>query len=337
MKLIIVTSDKTLLNWETLPKKKAAILKALNRTPNVTWTLDIRYQPLKPELNAEHRITQEWYDTISHPLFEEGYHYIYLHFSKRQWRALGLDQGVRGINQRDTDVVGESYGWADENTMRGDTGFNQFIQNVLHEMSHQIRRDLGLKIDLTHTWHDSQKDISGIFSTYDMALWHVEYVEALKTKLSLAEQLLGLLRAQQPYLRPLPHHWGKVTQAWGNQDAETYPRSGVHVGTDFATPEGTPILAPADGIITRSGTTEQLGNWVEVKVGNRYMVALHLRETMKPKAISAGYPVGYVGKTGKIAGIHSHLEWWKVPMNRALLTSASEVAKYTEDITKVIV
>lgn len=335
MKLLIVSSDPTILSWKTLPKKKEAILAGLNRTPNGTWEIEVQYRPLTPELNAQNRIDHKWYNSISYPLWREGYHYVYLHFSSKQWHALGLDKGLRGANQIDTDVVGESYGWADENSRRGNTGFNQFIQTILHEMSHQIARDLGAP-DLTHPWHDVHKDISSIFQTYNMKGWHPRYVQLLKEKKGLLETYLELLQARPKYQRPLPYHWDKITQDWGNYDRHLYPRTGVHAGTDFAAPDGTPILAPADGVITRSDYSESLGFWVEFKVGNRYLVALHLTTPQEPRPVKAGKTIGYVGRTGSIRGVHAHLEWWNVPMNRALLTDKEAVLKYTEDITKVI-
>lgn len=138
------------------------------------------------------------------------------------------------------------------------------------------------------------------------------------------------------FLRPLPNHWQLVTQRWLNYDPETYLRTGVHVGVDFAAPLGTPILAPADGNITRTGYTDQLGNWCEFRFNGYYLVALHLRSKPQTVWVRKGTPIGYVGATGKIRGIHAHLELWTRPMDRSLLTTKEMVAKYTRDITKVI-
>jgi murein DD-endopeptidase MepM/ murein hydrolase activator NlpD len=330
MKLLVLSSDPNLLNWKTLPKKKAAILAALNKTPGATWEVEFLHQDLQPEV-VNHRITHSWYNSVSYPLFREGYHYVYLHFTPKQWKDLDLDQGLRGANQIDTDVVGESYGHSAETSLR--EGLNKFIQNILHEMSHQLARDTGSP-DITHAWHEANPDISSVFAFYPMTKWHPRYVELLKQQKSLAEQLLGLL--QPKYLRPLPDHWNKVTQPWGNYDRHTYPKSGVHAGTDFAAPMWTAILAPADGIVTRTGYTDQLGFWLEYKMGSLYLVALHLKREHTKGPVKAGKVIGYVGDSGKIQGIHAHLEWWKVPMDRSLLTSAEAVAKYTEDITTII-
>lgn len=334
MKFLILSSDPTILKWNTLPKKKAAIKAALDLTPNETWEVEVQYRDFKPVLNSDNRIDHGWYNSVSYPLWREGWHYVYLHFSVAQWHALGLDKGIRGANQIDTDVVGESYGWADENTRRGNTGYNQFIQNILHEQAHQLARDTSTIPDPTHEYHDLYKNITGIFAQFDMKKWHPRYVTLLKQKKNAAEKLLSLL--QPKYQRPLPYHWDQVTQPWGNMDTRLYPRSGVHPGTDFAAPDGTPILAPADGTITRSGYTESMGYWVEFKMGNRYLVALHLSTPQEKRAVKVGHTIGYVGRTGSIFGVHAHLEWWKIPMDRALLTSASAVAEFTEDILDVI-
>lgn len=331
MKLLVLTSDPNLLKWRTLPKKRKAILAALNRTPGATWSVEFRYQPLTPVLTAKGRIDQAWYNTVSYPLFREGYPFVYLHFTPRQWKNLGLDTGIRGANQIDTDFVGESYGHSTENELRD--GLNKFVQNILHEMSHQLARDTGTP-DLTHAFHDEDPDISRIFPRYNMADWQPRYIEGLKTQVTLLKRIVKLL--EPAYQRPLPYHWDKVTQPWSTYDRHTYPQSGVHVGTDFATPIGTPILAPADGTITRVGFSQSLGYWVEFQMGSRYLVALHLLTKPRPEKLKAGEVVGVVGATGKINGVHAHLEWWKRPMDRTLLTSLEAVAEHTEDIKKVI-
>lgn len=178
---------------------------------------------------------------------------------------------------------------------------------------------------------DAQKHSDNTLNTIDMTY---SRRQALLDQIALLKA--KLLELRQPLQRPLPNHWHAVTQSYLNYDPATYRITGYHVGTDFAAPKGTPILAPADGYITRSGYTDQLGYWSEFHFRGQYMISLHLRSKPACVWVRKGTPVGYVGSTGKIRGIHAHLELWTIPMNRALLTTREEVVKYTRDITKII-
>ena len=123
---------------------------------------------------------------------------------------------------------------------------------------------------------------------------------------------------------PLPkEYWDNVSQHYGIVDCVTYPKSCRHIGTDFPTPFGTPIVAPTDCTVTRVGYSTAIGYWCEVKVDDWYMVALHLRERPVVGEYKQGTPLAYVGASGKIRGIHSHLEAWAVPMDRGALTKSN--------------
>lgn len=163
-------------------------------------------------------------------------------------------------------------------------------------------------------------------------------MELLKEQVSLYEKLLGILRtlSGRQYSRPLPNHWGNISQPYCNPDPKTYTQSGVHPGVDFPTPMGTPVLAPFDGEITRSSYSGELGNWVEFKFDDYYLIALHLANVQKPRQVKRNEPIGFIGSTGLIRGVHAHLELWKQPMDRALLTSEAAVRQYTHDITDII-
>lgn len=191
MKLRIITADPEALKWPSLDAKLTEIANALNKTKNATWEVSIEHQNIKPTIK-DGRITQEWFNDFAYPHFRNGYQFVYLHFSMKQWQDLGLDQNIRGANQKDDDFVGESYGRGDENTKRGRTRQNQFIQNVLHEMSHELHRTTGV-IDRTHEYHDKNSDISGIFASIDMSKWQPVYQESMN-KIGLLTRVIELTK-----------------------------------------------------------------------------------------------------------------------------------------------
>ncbi|MFT3825995.1 MAG: peptidoglycan DD-metalloendopeptidase family protein [Chitinophagaceae bacterium] len=88
----------------------------------------------------------------------------------------------------------------------------------------------------------------------------------------------------------------------------------AHLGTDYAAPTGTPIIATGNGIAIESRFTTFNGNYVKIKHNNTYTTQyLHMsRRAVKPgQHISQGQVIGYVGSTGLATGPHVCYRFWK--------------------------
>jgi len=86
-----------------------------------------------------------------------------------------------------------------------------------------------------------------------------------------------------------------------------------HLGTDFAAPKGTPVFAPAKGVIKHLATLTGYGNVVYLKHGAEYLtVYAHLAGFKKGlrtgSRVSKGDAIGFVGSTGQSTGPHLHYE-----------------------------
>jgi murein DD-endopeptidase MepM/ murein hydrolase activator NlpD len=89
-----------------------------------------------------------------------------------------------------------------------------------------------------------------------------------------------------------------------------------HFGTDYAAPYGTPIVAVADGIVSRVGYTSGNGNYVKIRHDDVYETQyLHMQKFasgIRPGThVSQNQVIGYVGSTGLATGPHVCFRFWK--------------------------
>jgi murein DD-endopeptidase MepM/ murein hydrolase activator NlpD len=89
-----------------------------------------------------------------------------------------------------------------------------------------------------------------------------------------------------------------------------------HLGTDFAAPTGTPIMAVADGTVTEATRKGGNGIYVKIRHDNRYETQyLHMcrhAKGMRPGVrVMQGQTIGYVGSTGLATGPHVCFRFWK--------------------------
>lgn len=89
-----------------------------------------------------------------------------------------------------------------------------------------------------------------------------------------------------------------------------------HLGTDYAAPSGTPILATGDGVVTEASYTSGNGNYVKIKHNSVYSTQyLHMKGfapgIKKGTRVSQGDVIGYVGSTGLATGPHVCYRFWK--------------------------
>ena len=89
-------------------------------------------------------------------------------------------------------------------------------------------------------------------------------------------------------------------------------RTAPHNGTDFATPIGTKIIAPGDGIVSMVTDHRYAGKYVVIEHGNKYRTRyLHLSKALvhKGQRVSRGQVIALSGNTGRITGPHLHYEF----------------------------
>lgn len=90
----------------------------------------------------------------------------------------------------------------------------------------------------------------------------------------------------------------------------------AHLGTDYAAPKGTPILAVGDGVVSDARYKKFNGNYVKIKHNSTYTTQyLHMtgfaKGIKRGKFVRQGQVIGYVGSTGLATGPHVCFRFWK--------------------------
>ncbi|MBO6792308.1 MAG: peptidoglycan DD-metalloendopeptidase family protein [Balneolaceae bacterium] len=86
-------------------------------------------------------------------------------------------------------------------------------------------------------------------------------------------------------------------------------KSMPHYGVDYAAPIGTPVIAVGDGEVVEARYRGPNGNIVKIKHNGVYTTAyLHLNGfapgVRRGVRVKQGQTIGYVGKTGRVTGVH---------------------------------
>ncbi|WP_373048481.1 M23 family metallopeptidase [Vulgatibacter sp.] len=84
-----------------------------------------------------------------------------------------------------------------------------------------------------------------------------------------------------------------------------------HDGIDIAAPEGTKIVAAADGVVLFAGTQRGYGNIVILRhQGDLITIYAHNQRNLVQEGaeVKAGQPLALVGRTGRATGPHCHFE-----------------------------
>ena len=114
-------------------------------------------------------------------------------------------------------------------------------------------------------------------------------------------------------LMKTPINGARLSSSFGMRKHPIDGYNKMHKGTDFAAPEGTPIMASGDGVVTRARWCGGGGNCVKIKHNTTYQtIYAHMknfaRGIKEGVRVKQGQIIGYVGSTGKSTGPHLHYE-----------------------------
>ncbi len=143
-------------------------------------------------------------------------------------------------------------------------------------------------------------------------------LENLETEIAVTSrsqvELSTFLREQKsilactPSIRPTT---GWISSRFGYRMSPFTNQREFHKGLDIATRIGTPIVAPADGLVVVAGREGSLGKMIAINHGYNLMTRYgHLDKlgVSKGQSVRRGQVIGEVGNTGRCTGPHLHYE-----------------------------
>lgn len=121
------------------------------------------------------------------------------------------------------------------------------------------------------------------------------------------------LLASTPAIQPVSNKdLNRIASGFGYRIDPIYKTVKFHAGLDFTAPQGTPIYATADGVVTTAGFSNGgFGNHVIINHGYGYETLYGHMYKVKARVgqhVKRGDLIGYVGSTGKSTGPHCHYE-----------------------------
>ncbi len=143
-------------------------------------------------------------------------------------------------------------------------------------------------------------------------------IDMLKNQAEVQEisfqELDEFFKGKESLLSSTPSIWpvrGWVTSGFGYRISPFTDKKEAHDGIDIATRMNAPVIAPADGIVVRTGRDMSYGNVLEVdhgygvvtRYGHNSRVLLNMGERVK-----RGHVIAEVGNTGRSTGPHLHYE-----------------------------
>lgn len=206
-----------------------------------------------------------------------------------------VQKQMQELEKRDNDVYRAIF----EASPIPDSARAKELENKLEIATVERIKDNQLVFAITNTLNNLNSRIVAQKKSYD------EVDELVKNK----EKLLSHTPAIQPVSNK---DLNRVASGYGYRIDPVYKTTKFHAGLDFSAPQGTPIYATADGVVTTAGSSGNgYGNHVIMNHGYGYetlyghMVRVKVRNG---QSVKRGEVIGWVGSTGKSTGPHCHYE-----------------------------
>ena len=194
---------------------------------------------------------------------------------------------------------------------------NQQYLKIKTLYEQKIASIFGMQTSYTYTKNWTKLTQRSFKLAHDFGLFDYKY-ELLKRPLSDLEvaihNLDQFLLDKSSFLQSTPSiipTQGWITSYYGPRESPHSGRKKMHEGLDIGGRTGTPILAPADGIVSYSGHKTGFGKFVQLDHGyGMETIFGHAHKLLVKEGakIKRGHTIALLGNTGLSTGPHLHYE-----------------------------
>lgn len=205
-----------------------------------------------------------------------------------------LQQQMAELEKRDNEVYRSIF----EANPLGDSARAKIIEKKKEIAKVNAIQDDDLSMEIAKTLNSLSARIAYQFESYG----------AIEKLINNQEEKLASIPAIQPVSNK---ELSRIASGFGMRIHPIYGIAKMHQGLDFTAPQGTPIYATGNGVVTQAGYNTGGGNEVVINHGYGYetkylhMVRIKARDGQRVKR---GEVIGWVGNTGASTGPHCHYE-----------------------------
>ena len=204
--------------------------------------------------------------------------------------------------KENAEITYKYYAVTFNNDVKGYLNTLEEAEQLVSEIKQEKKGNLDLNIGINEYYTVNVDDAKKIEETTDIVLAKQEMEQSVDEYIDKETKTVNGI-----YLATTPVK-GRITSRFA---AIENVRSGAHTGLDIAAPNGTPILAVTDGVVTHASPMGTYGNLVIISHGNGietyYAHCSRILVSVGQK-VSSGQKIALVGSTGNSTGNHLHLE-----------------------------
>jgi murein DD-endopeptidase MepM/ murein hydrolase activator NlpD len=246
-----------------------------------------------------------------------GFSYAHMAFKASDYDQLAAENTTLKIKTKDLQVSTSKLSSKISDLETLSEKLTQVIENdpvFTQAKKLNVKPEGGSRVDLT----TSQLLSSGDLST-DLSLLR-NHADGLEDKYTLIDQIVNkrlVVDAVTPNIWPLR---GAVGSQYGTRLDPFDSSPEMHLGLDIVGPVGSPVKAPAAGIVKIAQRESDYGNLIVIDHGNGLTTrfghlsgyAVHVGDKVTKRQL-----IGWVGMTGRTTGPHLHYEvrLYDRPMN----------------------
>lgn len=204
--------------------------------------------------------------------------------------------------KENAEITYKYYAVTFNNDVKGYLNTLEESEQLVTEIKEEHKGNLDLNIGINEYYTVNVDDAKKIEETTDIVLAKQEMEQSVDEYIDKENKTVNGI-----YLATTPVQ-GRITSRFA---AIENVRSGAHTGLDISAPNGTPILAVTDGVVTHASPMGTYGNLVIISHGNGvetyYAHCSKILASVGQK-VTSGQKIALVGSTGNSTGNHLHLE-----------------------------